>query len=218
MLKIGLTGGIASGKSLVSQYFVELGIPVIDADKIALALFAAGSPHLEPLKEHFGPNIFNNNNQLIRNRLAEIVFNNAQELKWLNDFTHPLVNLEMLTEIQRYEFNNASYLDRPHYLILDIPLLVDQQGKIPKHLKQLVDHILVVDIPMKVQVQRIQQRDNMSRTTAMKIINSQSSREQKLSIADKVINNTGTKEDLKKKVFDLHEFYGLLAKQAKQPR
>lgn len=197
-LHVGLTGGIASGKSSVSQLFNNHGVNVIDADQIARQLFIKNSPHLLNLREYFGDSIFHSNGELNRKALREKVFNSEKDLNWLNQFTHPLVNQQMKTEI------SAANSD---YVLLDIPLLIDKSGQIPNHLKQLIDRILVIKVDLETQLERICRRDKSSREQAQKIIDSQSSLEQKLVLADDVIDNNGSLEELESQVLVLHNQY-----------
>ena len=193
---IGLTGGIASGKSSVASYFSALGIDVFDSDQIARQLFAPHSEHLTVLREHFGESIFESEQVLDRKALGKLVFSNPEELAWLNQFTHPLINRAMK---QQLESSQSSYV------ILDIPLLINKQGEIPDYLSKMIDRVLVINLPLKTQLYRLQQRDGISEQEAMKIINSQSSLQQKLALADDVIDNIGDLQSLNKAVKHLHE-------------
>lgn len=201
-LKIGLTGGIASGKSSVSQIFAEDGIDVIDADKIARELFDDGSANLKCLKEHFGERIFTRTGSLDRKALGAIVFADDAQLEWLNNFTHPLVHKEMLEQIQKAKSN---------YIILDIPLLVSTQGTIPDHLKALIDRVLVIDIAPETQLDRLIHRDSITLVKAKDIIRNQSTREQKLIFADDIIDNNHHIENLRPQVEKLMLRYETLA-------
>jgi len=198
MLKIGLTGGIASGKSLVSQYFSELGIDIIDADQIARDLFKPNSIHLVALTEHFGNHILDHHKELNRKALAKIVFSDSSQLEWLNQLSHPLVNKEMKAQLNNVKSN---------YVILDIPLLIDKGAKIPSRLKPFINRVLVVKTDIETQIERIIERDNRTKKEALAIINSQSSIKEKLALADDVIDNNQTKQDVKIQVNDLHSLY-----------
>ena len=198
MLKIGLTGGIASGKSLVSGYFLELGIEVIDADKIAKDLFKAESKHLIPLIKHFGNNILDSNGELNRKALGKIVFSEPEQLNWLNQYSHPLVNQEMKRQLSSIQ---------SQYVILDIPLLIDKGSKVSSRLHQFVDRILVVKTESDKQIERIITRDGRSKEEALDIINNQSSLKEKLALADDVIDNNKSKQVVKEQVSSLHTFY-----------
>jgi len=201
MLKIGLTGGIASGKSLASQYFAELGINIIDADKIARDLFQKGSSHLIPLRAHFGESIFDAQGILQRKKLGKVVFSQPHELEWLNEFTHPLISVEMARQIEQIETT------APTYVILDIPLLVRKNGEIPPHLNQIIDRVLVIATDLPTQLSRLMARDKVSKQQAMNIIDNQSSWEQKLTCADDVIDNNGGRKVLKERVASMHQRY-----------
>jgi len=198
MLKIGLTGGIASGKSQVCRFFTELNAHIIDSDKVARELFEPESPHLETLRAHFGDGIFLANGELDRKALGKIVFSNKQQLDWLNSFTHPLINKEMKRQLANC---------RSTYVILDIPLLINKQGTIPEHLKSLVDRILVVNTSLEKQIVRIMERDGITKKEALNIIGTQSTTQQKLLLADDIIDNNGSLDHLKRQVNKLHNQY-----------
>lgn len=197
-LRIGLTGGISSGKSLVSSLFADRAIPIIDADKIARDLFRPGSHLLNNLREKFGDSIFYDNHELNRKALGNIVFNSKTALKWLNQLTHP----EVSKQIQRE-------LDSLHspYVILDIPLLIDVTGKIPIHLKEFIDRVLVINVNLETQLKRLCHRDQISLTDAQAIIKNQSTLEQKLALADDIIDNNGSVEQLEHQIKQLHQYY-----------
>ncbi len=201
-LRVGLTGGIASGKSTVSQFFSELSVPIIDADKIARDLLSKGSPLLENVKDKFGSNVFNSNGELNRKALGKIIFNSKMDLTWLNQLIHPKVNQQILEKLKT--------INEP-YTIIDIPLLIDQSGKIPDHLSSIVDRVLIVDINPEEQIKRVCLRDNISLKEAEAIISNQSTREQKLSLADDTIDNNGSLSQLESQVGLLHNQYLLLA-------
>jgi len=198
MLTIGLTGGIASGKSQVSRYFMDLGIDVIDSDKIGRDLFKPHSPHLEKLRNKFSDSIFLTNGDLDRKALGEIVFADKNHLKWLNEFTHPLIHEQMRELLLE---------SKSTYVVLDIPLLIDKNGQIPDYLSQLIDRVLVVNTNRATQIERIIKRDKLSKNQALNIINSQSSAEQRLLLANDVIDNSGTLDDLRNQVNTLHNQY-----------
>jgi len=197
-LTIGLTGGIASGKSQVSQLFAARAIEIIDADEIARDLLKPDSPLLKPLKARFGNAIFDHNAILNRKALARIVFDSKEQLQWLNELMHPQVAKGMRARLEKAT---------SPYVILDIPLLIDQTGIIPAHLKSLVDRVLVVDVSPQLQIERIIKRDQRTTLEAEAIIANQSSREQKLTLADDVLDNSGPVEALEPQVELLHNRY-----------
>jgi len=198
LLKVGLTGGIASGKSQVSNLFSSLGIAIIDADEIARALFKDSSPLLSELREKFGPDIFLPNGSLDRKALGKIVFNSKESLYWLNQLTHPLVSEEIDSQLEEVTSS---------YVILDIPLLINKEGVIPNHLKQRVDRVLVIKTDLETQIKRLCQRDGISEKDALLILDNQSTLKQKLVLADDVIDNNGEIEQLTPQVEDLHQYY-----------
>ena len=197
-LTIGLTGGIASGKSQVSRLFAARAIEIIDADEIARDLLEPGEPLLKPLMARFGNAIFDQNGILDRKALARIVFDSKEQLQWLNELMHPQVAKAMRERLEKAT---------SPYVILDIPLLIDQSGSIPAHLKSLVERVLVVDVSKQLQIERVINRDKRSVNEAKAIIANQSSREQKLALADDVLDNNGAIEALEPQVELLHNRY-----------
>ena len=198
LLRVGLTGGIASGKSQVAKIFAQKSIAIIDADKIARDLFKDGAPLLEDLKRKFGESIFHTNGALNRKALGMIVFNSPSDLQWLNDLTHPQVSREILSQLSKVE---------SPYVIIDIPLLVDKTGQIPNRLKSLLDRVLVVDLDSEQQIERLCLRDEISAEEAKQITANQSTRRQKLKYADDIIDNTGSINRLESQVSLLHNQY-----------
>lgn len=203
-LKIGLTGGIASGKSQVSRIFAAKAITIIDADQIARDLFRLGAPLLQDLKAKFGNNIFEANGELNRKALGKIVFNSADDLTWLNQLTHPQVSREISRQLAQA---------KSPYVILDIPLLVDKSGKIAPHLSAVVDRVLVIDIEPDRQIKRLCERDHISVPEAQSIINNQSTQAQKLVYADDIIDNNGSLETLEPQIIQLHKKYLKISKE-----
>jgi dephospho-CoA kinase len=195
---LGLTGGIACGKSTVSNLFSNLGAEVVDADQIARDLFKVGSPHLEKLRQKFGSNIFKSTGELDRAALRNIVFNNSEALRWLNDFTHPLVYKEMLNQL---------VASQAPYVILDIPLLVNDKGEISPRFKPIIDRILVVDCSPETQLSRLQAKRGLSKEEGQKILHRQAVREDRVKHADDLLVNEGSLSALEKQVFKLHNKY-----------
>jgi len=197
-LKIGLTGGIASGKSAVSRCFASLGVPIIDADKIAKNLLLKGAPLLKALKQRFGNDIFTESDELDRKKLGAIVFNSPDDLEWLNQLTHPLVRKEIQSQLDQVDDD---------YVIIDVPLLVDKNGKIPSYLRRLIDRVLVVSISNELQRERLCSRDQITQEQANSIISNQSTLAQKLQHADDIVDNNGSFEQLESQVTKLHNQY-----------
>jgi len=190
--KVGLTGGIGSGKSTVSDMFSDLGVPVLDADVIAHALTAPGQPALQQITRIFGEDILDQSGQLKRKLLGNIVFSEKSLKLKLEGILHPLVFQEM--------DNMLENLDTA-YCILSIPLLIETGAT------DRVDRILVVDTPESQQLERVCKRDGISPEQAAKIINSQIPRAVRLRQADDIITNDGSLEQLANKVSLLNEKY-----------
>ena len=201
---LGVTGGIGSGKSVATDHFFSLGIHVVDADVIAHQLVARGSPLLLTIKEHFGDdillgsdeliyadsnNVNLNNSELNRVKLREIVFNNPQEKKWLENFLHPLIRKKIRAELAAAN---------SHYAILSAPLLFEN------NLQLEVDRVLVIDCDESLQHERASLRDNSDREMIKKIMQQQLDRNTRLARADDVIENMGSLADLKQSVEHYH--------------
>src|SRR5271163_1703792 len=192
-LRIGLTGGIASGKSTVAQRFVDLGIPVIDADEAARAVVAPGTRGLAEVVKRFGSALIaEKGGELNRRALRDLVFGDPRLRRDLEAILHPLIRAEMERQSARA---------KGPYLMMAIPLLVE--GGSRDH----VDRILVVDVDENVQLQRLMARDGGSIEQARAILASQATRAARLSAADDVLSNTGTVTDLRQGVDHLHERY-----------
>ncbi|MEQ6342993.1 MAG: dephospho-CoA kinase [Gammaproteobacteria bacterium] len=195
MLKIGLTGGIGSGKTTVADSFAALGVPVIDADKIAHELTIPGQPALQDIVSAFGSDILHGDGQLDRARLRAIVFNDAARRKQLEAILHPLIRAEMRRRIAYIEASATPYC------ILSIPLLLETGQT------ELVDRILVVDTPEDLQYQRVRVRNGLPDAEIAAIIHAQVSREQRLAAADDIIVNDDGLEELHQHVLELHQCY-----------
>ena len=183
MSKVGLTGGIGSGKTLVSNMFAELGIPIIDADEISRELTAtADAPGCRAIRERFGPDFFLADGQLDRRKLRETVFTRPQRLRELEAILHPLVRSRIESELERLEKEGHPYC------IVSIPLLIEAG------MGDLVDRIIVVDAPESLQIERVMQRDASSADEAKNILARQASRKARLSHADHIIDNSTTPE------------------------
>lgn len=198
MLTIGLTGGIGSGKSTVSTLFAELGVPVIDADVVAREVVKPGEPALDEIAARFGQEILNPDGSLNRTNLRELIFADPQARRDLETILHPRIRSRMAEQL--------SALETP-YALLSIPLLVESG-----HAYNL-DRVLVVDLPEDQQIQRVCQRDNSSREQTVAILKAQCSRQERLAIADDVIENSGDLAALKEQVLALHQKYLALSAQ-----
>ncbi len=196
MLIIGLTGGVGSGKTTVANCFARLGVPVIDADALSREVVEPGQPALQLLVEHFGNHIIDENGRLKRGELRQIVFADTAERKWLESILHPLINRLMVQRIAECKAD---------YCILMSPLLGETKQI------EMVDRVLVIDVPEKMQLQRTMARDGNSEETVKSIIASQSDRAKRLQTADDVLVNDQDLEHLQKEVNLLHERYKRLA-------
>jgi dephospho-CoA kinase len=192
-LRIGLTGGIASGKSTVSQRFLELGVPVIDADLAARAVVEPGTPGLALVAKRFGPSVLDANGNLDRAALRNLIFKDPAARKALDAILHPLIRAAMEKQ--------AENVPGP-YLVMVIPLLVESGNP-----RDRVDRVLVVDVDEAVQLQRVQTRDGSSPEQAGAILAAQSSRSGRLAAADDVLPNSMTVADLRQAVDNLHQKY-----------
>lgn len=199
MLKVGLTGGIASGKSTVAKYFEALGTPVIYADIIAREVVAVGSDGLRAVHSAFGDNVIDSHGELNRAALREIVFSDAKKRKQLEGILHPLIRTRS-DELEALAKNSGAA-----YVVFEIPLLLET-GRYKD-----MDRVLVVDVQESTQITRVMQRDNCSETQAIKILAVQSGRQDRLAIADDIIKNEGELQELKSAVTELHERYLTLA-------
>ena len=197
MLVIGLTGGIGSGKSAVGHYFAKLGIPIIDADKIARELVASKQPALEKITNYFGKDILTKRGSLNRRLLRRLIFKNPIDKKWLEKLLHPQIKRKIRKRLKR--------LHHP-YAIVETPLLIETK------FTDIVDRVLVIDAPEELQIKRIIARDGGSVAEIKAIIHSQLQREARLAKADDIIHNEGNLADLQQQVNLLHEQYLRLAR------
>ncbi|MEK4336098.1 MULTISPECIES: dephospho-CoA kinase [Bacillus] len=177
-LVIGLTGGIASGKSTVSQMIKEKGIRVVDADIIAKEAVSKGSATLHQIVQTFGEEVLLPNGELNRQQLGAIIFSDEEKRKKLNAIVHPEVRKEMLEQRDEGVSNNETFV------VLDIPLLFESK------LEGLVDRIIVVYTTPELQLSRLMNRNDLSEEEALNRIHSQQPLEEKCQKADRVIENT----------------------------
>ena len=185
MYIIGLTGGIASGKSTVSKILQEEGFAVIDADGIARALAAPGQPLWELFVRRFGKEILQSDQSLDRKKIGAQVFADPSLCQWMNEASHPFIKKEMDRGIQEHQKQAAPFL------ILDVPLLYEAGWD------AAVDEVWVVSVDPKIQLERLRARDSMDEKTAADRIRSQMPLVEKVMRADFVIDNGGTKEETK---------------------
>jgi len=193
---VALTGGIASGKTLISDEFARLGVPVIDTDVIAHRIVEPGQPALREIEQVFGAQIVDENGLLRRSKLRALIFADSDARIKLESILHPKI---------RDEVHKAIAGVTSAYCILVIPLLAER-GAYPD-----VDRVLVVDVAPDVQIERLMARDNCSREQAQLALKSQANREDRLKIADDVLDNSGSLEQAVSEVARFHEKYGRMA-------
>jgi dephospho-CoA kinase len=191
-LVIGLTGGIASGKSTVAEMFAKLGVPVIDADAIARELVTPRQAALREIGETFGTNYINEDGTLNRSRLRALIFADPSARKRLEAILHPRVYAEIRERLKR--------ITAP-YGVVAVPLLVETADF------GLFDRILVIDSPEMLQQQRLMARDGISAEQAAQALNAQASRAQRLAVATEIIANDKSIAELESEVARLHATY-----------
>jgi dephospho-CoA kinase len=188
---VAVTGGIGSGKTEVCKAFMALGVPVVDLDHIARDMSTPGSSAMQAVRAQFGDSMFNAEGQLDRAKLRELVFAEPDALDQLNQIMHPAIRREAIRQI-------AAHTEA--YVVLAIPLLVESRAD-----WQMVNHVLVVDCDEQTQLTRVVQRSQLSEGMAQAMIAAQSSRDERLAIADSVIENDQTLDNLQEKVLEFHK-------------
>lgn len=195
---IGLTGGIASGKTTVANLFKQqFKIDIVDADIVAREVVEPGTPGLNAIMEHFGTDIVRADQTLDRAKLREKIFSNPEEKAWVNGLLHPMIREKMIEDLEQVTSD---------YALLVVPLLVENK------LDSLCDRVLVVDVEPQTQISRTVKRDNVSEEQAKAILASQASSEQRLALADDVVKNNPDDPDLLLQITDLHEKYLAMCK------
>lgn len=200
MLRIGLTGGIGSGKSTVAAEFKKLGVSVIDLDQLARDVVQSGTPALNKISDHFGEQILLESGELDRAELRNIIFGDAKEKEWLENLLHPLIKERQL----ELESRSTS-----PYLVIEIPLLVENVEA------QKVDRILVVETPREDQILRTMARSQLSESEVNDVISGQATAEERRAVAQDRIDNSGSISELAAQVETLHISYCELAKTSK---
>ncbi len=202
-LRIGLTGGIASGKSAVASAFARLGVPVVDTDRLAREVVEPGQPALAAVVAEFGPEILGPDGRLDRRRLRALVFADAGRRRRLEAILHPAIRAAMAAAI--------AALEAP-YVVVAIPLLVESGQR------SAFVRVLLVDCPPETQLARLIERDRETPEGARAILAAQAGRDARLAAADDVLANTGSLADLDAAVRSLHERYLALAAGARPGR
>ncbi len=201
MLIVGLTGGIGSGKTAVSNLFENLGVPVIDTDVIARQLVNNNTSVLNEIISVFGQTILKPNGTLDRKKLAQVIFHQKEEKQLLENILHPRIRIEVNSKIQSFNSDTAP----PQYIIVVIPLLFETG------FRDLIDRILVVISDAKTRIERVKQRDNRDVDEIRSIINSQVTDERRTSEADDIIENNGDFKQLESQIRHLHKKYTKLS-------
>ncbi len=199
---VGLTGGIGSGKTAVSDHFKTLGITVVDADVVSRTVVEPGRPALAAIAEHFGPSILQPSGELDRAQLRTQIFQEDGERIWLENLLHPLI---------RQEIKDQLTAATSPYVVLVSPLLIESGQN------QFTQRVLVVDAPETLQLQRTVSRDNNNEAQVQAIMAAQASRAERLTHADDVIVNDTSLEVLQRQVESLHNKYLELSQSATKP-
>ena len=189
---IGLTGGIGSGKSAAGNEFSKLGITVIDADLVAKEAASKNSTAYKHIVDHFGNDILDDFENIDRKKLRDIIFSKPSQKEILESFLHPVI---------KENITNQILSSKSDYTIIMVPLIFETNSM------NQYQRILVVDCDEELQISRASKRDNSNKEDIQKILNSQASREERLSIADEVILNNSSIEFLKQEVLKVHKIY-----------
>lgn len=199
MKVIGLTGGIGSGKTTVSDLFEELGIEVVDADVVSRQLTAVNGGAMPDIVKHFGPEAASPDSSMNRKFIRELVFSDPAAKTALENILHPLIRKECQRQL------DAS---QSPYTILSVPLLIESP-----FWRSSIDRLLVVEAPEALRIERVVQRSHLTPEAVKKIISTQATTAQRLDAADDVIENVGICEMLKASVLKLHSLYLALTKE-----
>lgn len=192
---VGVTGGIASGKSTVARAFAALGVPWVDADDVAREVVEPGEPALAEIAGRYGERVLQADGSLNRRALREIVFADEGELRWLESVTHPRIRQRIVAHLERLQAEGAPYV------LLVSPLLFESGQS------ELADRCLVIDVPESLQIARTAARDDVDDAQARAIVAAQMPRSERLARADDVIDNTGSEADLAAQVAELDRRY-----------
>lgn len=197
-LVVGLTGGIASGKSTISNMIKEMGFTVIDADVEARIAVEPGRPAYEQIVDYFGEEILQEDGTIDRAKLGTIVFNDEEKRMKLNSFVHPAVRQQMMDKKEKALRNNEKLV------VLDIPLLLEG------NLTTMIDKVLLVYVDEEVQLKRLMERNNFTEEEALARIRSQMPLKEKVKLSDAIIDNNGTIEESKKQLYDILKEWNII--------
>ena len=198
---IGVTGGIASGKSTVARAFEALGVPWVDADDVAREVVEPGEPALAEIHERFGRRVLNDDGTLNRRALREIVFADPAQRRWLESVTHPRIRARLVDHLARLEASGAPYV------LLVSPLLFESGQS------EMADRCLVIDVSEALQIERTAARDDVDEAQARAIVAAQMPRAERLARADDVLDNGGSEEEMRRRVAELDRRYRELTSQ-----
>jgi dephospho-CoA kinase len=204
VLRVGLTGGIASGKSQVAEMFAALGVPIVDTDLLAREVVAPRTAGLRAVRAAFGPEILAPDGSLDRAKIRDVVFADSGARARLEAILHPLIRTATLARL--------AAIEKAPYAIVVVPLLLETD------FATLVDRVLVVDCPREMQLERVMRRDALSRRRAESVVSAQLDRAARLEAADDVIDNSGTLAHTRAQVADLHSRYLEHARDCPSPR
>lgn len=203
MLKVGLTGGIGSGKTTVSDRFAELGVPVIDTDILAREVVQPGEPALDELVGYFGKVILDKDGSLDRARLRETMFSDPDKKQRVESILHPIIRQRLLGKLKALEKEDHSYC------IIVVPLLVETD------FRQVIDRILVVEAPRERRIEWVISRSGLVREKVEEIMDTQAPSEKRRAVAHDIIDNDGSLADLLAKIDRLHAKYLVIPRLAK---
>ncbi len=196
MFRVGLTGGIASGKTVVANTFAELGAGIVDTDQVARDVVAPGQPGLEAVRKEFGADVIRASGELDRAALRNVIFADPAARQTLESLLHPLIRARTLDLLGQF---------RAPYAVAVVPLLVETG------FGELVDRVAVVDCPRETQLRRLMDRDGIGLRRAESMLSAQADRRARLAAADDVIDNGGSHESTRRQVHRLHARYGQLS-------
>ena len=191
MLKVGLTGGIGCGKSTAVDAFRVLGVPIVDADKIAKDIVKPGQQALKEIVKTFGDEILLDSGELDRALLKQKIFSDSKTLEKLEVILHPKIRKEIKQQISTFDIEP--------YVIVDIPLLVE------KKYQEMFDRVIVVDCFSHQQIERVNLRDNMTEADIKTIVNTQVKRKERLAFATDILDNTDDVDTLRAQIKNLHK-------------
>ena len=196
MYRVGLTGGIASGKTAVADIFASLGAGVVDTDRVARDVVAPGQPGLEAVRREFGEGVIRASGDLDRRALREVVFADPTARRQLESLLHPLIRARTLEALEQM---------RTPYAVAVVPLLVETG------FGEWVDRVAVVDCPREIQLERLMNRDGIDPGRAESMLSAQASRQTRLATADDVIDNGGSRASTHRQAQRLHALYRRLS-------